>query len=317
MATRCVPLDAAAADRGLSLPQPAATKTQVAKAASARFMPNPSLSWNEPTSEISEVGPLGGGSALSGHAVHHGVVEGTTCQGSSRCSRGRERFAGGVVGAVLDEPESDCVVDVELEELSVWAQATDAPPPTIVAASASPASACFMRSVMSFTSLRCCWAFVAVGGQHEQRVCDAAVPPRTVPCGCVPLLTKGSQVVLSALSALVARLGPCLVARSKSPAMSRSRWCSSPVADWPTGQSPVRAAPQNPTPAWSRCSADRSARPCRLPATSSQRAPSTSTSKRAARSPRSTSRAVSRSPPVRSWPSSMRPKRKPPSTLRS
>ena len=62
--------------------------------------------------------------------------------------------AGGAVGAVLDEPESDCVVEVELEELSLCAQATDAPPPTIVAARASPASACLNRSVMSFTSLR-------------------------------------------------------------------------------------------------------------------------------------------------------------------
>ena len=62
--------------------------------------------------------------------------------------------AAGGVGAVLDDPESDGVVVVvsELEEVSLCAQATDAPPPTIVAASASPASACFMRSVMSFTS---------------------------------------------------------------------------------------------------------------------------------------------------------------------
>jgi hypothetical protein len=68
--------------------------------------------------------------------------------------------AAGGVGAVLDEPESDGAlelfdcVELVLEELSLCAHATDAPPPTMVAASASPARACFMRSVMSFTSLR-------------------------------------------------------------------------------------------------------------------------------------------------------------------
>src|SRR3954453_7944735 len=63
----------------------------------------------------------------------------------------------GVAGAVLDEPESDCD-ELEAEpvlelELSDWPHATDAPPPTSAPVSASPARACFIRSVMSFTSL--------------------------------------------------------------------------------------------------------------------------------------------------------------------
>jgi hypothetical protein len=84
----------------------------------------------------------------------------------------------GAVGAVLDEPELDCVVEPELDELdelSVWAQATDAPAPTIVTASAAPASACFIRSDMSFTSLR---LFVTPPStMHLRRSCAGAQSP--------------------------------------------------------------------------------------------------------------------------------------------
>jgi hypothetical protein len=66
-------------------------------------------------------------------------------------------YPGAGAGVEPDEPDpvSGCVVVGPLlfEELSVCAYATAAPLPSMIPASASPATACLSRMVMLFTSL--------------------------------------------------------------------------------------------------------------------------------------------------------------------